>query len=70
MAVQRYSEHLEMTIAQAHQPRGAVDRYGVVHRRGKLRVLLTMVDTWSAVKYDSRSFRTCLGGIKLAYTRC
>lgn len=70
MAVQHCSEHLEMTRAQAHPPQGVVDRYGVVHRRDKQRVLLKMVDTWSAVRYDSRSFRMCLEGIKLAYTIC
>jgi hypothetical protein len=59
-----------MMRAQAHQPQRVVDRYGVVHRWGKQRVLLKMVDTWSAVKYDSRSFRMCLEGIKPAYTRC
>jgi hypothetical protein len=66
VAVQHCSEHLEMMRAQAHLSQEVAGRYGVVHRRDKQRVLLTMVDTWSAVKYDSHSFRMCLEGIKLA----
>ena len=44
--------------------------YVEIHKQDTQQLLLTMADTWSAGIHDSRSFRTWLEGIRLAYNMC